>query len=48
MIWKPGSLFIFYESYRGYEKDKFTEAFADQVKRVRYDYNKLACESVPG
>ena len=38
---KPWFPFIFYESFRGYEKDKLTEDFTDQIKRVRYDYNKL-------
>jgi len=38
---EPWFPFIFYDPYRGYGKDKFTEDFSDQVKRVRYDYNKL-------
>lgn len=36
--WLP---FIFYESYRGYPRDNYDEKFSDQLKRVRYDYNKL-------
>mgnify|MGYP000896185132 CR=1 FL=1 len=38
---KPWFPFIFYESYRGYETDDYDDNFRDQVKRVRYDYNKL-------
>lgn len=36
--WFP---FIFYESYRGYSNEKFSEDFSDQLKRVRHDYNRL-------
>jgi len=38
---KPWFPFIFYDPNRGYEKDKMKDDFADRVKRVRYDYNKL-------
>lgn len=38
---KPWFPFIFYESYRGYSDEKLSEDFSDQLKRVRYDYNKL-------
>ncbi len=38
---KPWFPFIFYESYRGYADDKPGDDLFDQVKRVRYDYNKL-------
>lgn len=38
---KPWLPFIFYESYRGYESDKLSDDLSDQVKRVRYDYNRL-------
>ena len=38
---KPWFPFIFYESYRGYEADNYDDNFSDQVRRVRYDYNKL-------
>ncbi|RXP46224.1 hypothetical protein EC396_14545 [Lutibacter sp. HS1-25] len=43
--WKP---FIFYEANLDYSKnkysEKFTTEFIDQLKRVRYDYNKLLVE----
>ena len=43
--WMP---FIFYQANDNYEKDKytrkFTSEFKDQLKRVRYDYNKLLVE----
>lgn len=38
---KPWFPFIFYESYRGYSNEKFSEDFSDQLKRVRHDYNRL-------
>jgi len=44
--WMP---FVFYLAYDDYSKDKysknFTPAFKDQLKRVRYDYNKLLVET---
>lgn len=36
--WYP---FIFYDPYRGYTGMKMKKEFHDQVKRIRYDYNKL-------
>jgi len=33
--------FVFYESYRGYPEEKYDESFIEELKRVRYDYNKL-------
>ncbi len=43
--WKP---FIFYLAYGDYSKKdyakKYTTQFKDQLKRVRYDYNKLIVE----
>ncbi len=38
---EPYFPFIFYESYRGYPVEKFDEGFSDELKRVRYDFNKL-------
>jgi hypothetical protein len=36
--WLP---FIFYDPYTGYPEENYNPEFADQIKRVRYDYNKL-------
>jgi hypothetical protein len=33
--------FVFYEPYRGYPEEQYDEKFADELRRVRYDYNKL-------
>ncbi len=45
-IWLP---FIFYPAYSGYEKDEYDNEydsqFKDQLKRVRYDYNRLLVET---
>lgn len=32
---------VFYDAYHGYPEEKFDAAFHDEVKRVRYDFNKL-------
>jgi hypothetical protein len=36
--WLP---FIFYDPYTGYRDENYDAGFAEQLKRVRYDYNKL-------
>lgn len=36
--WYP---FIFYNPYTGYPEENYNPEFADQLIRVRYDYNKL-------
>jgi hypothetical protein len=36
--WYP---FIFYDPYSGYPEENYKPVFTDQLKRVRYDYNKL-------
>ena len=33
--------FIFYEPYRGYPSENYTEEIQDQIKRVRYDFNEF-------
>jgi len=38
---EPYFPFVFYESYRGYTQEEFSESVTDELKRVRYDYNKL-------
>ncbi len=38
---KPWFPFIFYEPYRGYVTGQNPDEFQDQLKRIRYDYNKL-------
>lgn len=38
---EPWFPFIFYDPYTGYPEDNYNPEFADQLKRVRYDYNKL-------
>lgn len=39
--WMP---FVFYHNANEYSKGSFTPHFRDQLKRVRYDYNKLLVE----
>jgi hypothetical protein len=36
--WYP---FIFYDPYTGYPEENYTPEFAEKLKRVRYDYNRL-------
>ncbi len=38
---EPWFPFIFYNPYKGYNDEEYEESFADQVKRVRFDYNNL-------
>jgi hypothetical protein len=38
---EPWFPFIFYDPYTGYPEENYNPEFADQLKRVRYDYNKL-------
>jgi len=38
---EPWFPFIFYDPYTGYPEENYEPEFADQIKRVRYDYNKL-------
>ena len=38
---EPWFPFVFYDPYRGYPEENYNPEFADQLKRVRYDYNKL-------
>jgi hypothetical protein len=38
---EPWFPFIFYDPYTGYSKEDYNPEFADELKRVRYDYNKL-------
>jgi len=38
---EPWFPFIFYDPYTGYTKENYDPKFADDLKRVRYDYNKL-------
>lgn len=38
---EPWFPFIFYDPYTGYSDENYKPEFADQLKRVRYDYNKL-------
>ncbi|AHM61171.1 Tat pathway signal sequence domain-containing protein [Flammeovirgaceae bacterium 311] len=33
--------FVFYEPHTGYEENSYSEAFKADLRRVRYDYNKL-------
>lgn len=33
--------FLFYQPYAGYEQTEYSKEFGDELKRVRYDYNKL-------
>lgn len=33
--------FIFYDSDKGYSNEEFTPEFKDEIRRVRYDYNRL-------
>ncbi|MCG6187334.1 glycosyl hydrolase [Maribellus maritimus] len=36
--WLP---FVFYDPFKGYVEENYDADFAEQLKRVRYDYNKL-------
>jgi hypothetical protein len=36
--WLP---FVFYDPFKGYVEENYEADFAEQLKRVRYDYNKL-------
>ncbi|HDR50579.1 MAG TPA: hypothetical protein ENN90_03015 [Mariniphaga anaerophila] len=38
---EPWFPFIFYDPYTGYPEENYNPEFADQIKRARYDYNKL-------
>ncbi len=38
---EPWFPFIFYDPYTGYPEENYNPDFSDQLKRVRYDYNKL-------
>jgi hypothetical protein len=38
---EPWFPFVFYDPYAGYPKEDYDAGFAEQLKRVRYDYNKL-------
>lgn len=38
---EPYFPFIFYESFKGYQEEHYSEAFSEELKRVRYDYNRL-------
>lgn len=40
--WLP---FVFYDLYRGYTKSKYSNAFTDDLARVRYDYNRLLVQT---
>ncbi|MDD2381021.1 MAG: glycosyl hydrolase [Mariniphaga sp.] len=40
--WFP---FIFYNPYTGYNEENYDAGFSEQLKRVRYDYNKLLVET---
>lgn len=41
---KPYYPFVFYQPYQGYSDHQYGAAFSDQIKRVRYDYNRLMVE----
>lgn len=38
---EPYYPFIFYDSYKGYPEENHSAGFMDEIKHVRYDYNKL-------
>jgi len=38
---EPYYPFVFYDAYQGYPGEEYTESFMDDIKRVRYDYNRL-------
>jgi hypothetical protein len=38
---EPYYSFVFYEPFNGYPTEDFSVEFTDELKRVRYDYNKL-------
>ncbi len=38
---EPWFPFIFYDPYTGYPEENYNPEFTDQIKRVRFDYNKL-------
>ncbi len=42
---EPWFPFVFYDPYSGYPEENYAPEFADQLKRVRYDYNKLLVEA---
>ncbi|MBN2775844.1 MAG: hypothetical protein JXR31_16430 [Prolixibacteraceae bacterium] len=37
----PWLSFVFYDPFTGYPEENFVSGFSDQLKRVRYDFNKL-------
>ena len=38
---EPWYSFVFYDGYRGYQTENYHTGLMDEIKRVRYDYNKL-------
>tara|TARA_R110002050_G_scaffold187015_2_gene321418 strand:- start:80268 stop:83099 length:2832 start_codon:yes stop_codon:yes gene_type:complete len=40
--WYP---FIFYDPYTGYPEENYEPSFAEKLKRVRYDYNRLLVQT---
>jgi hypothetical protein len=38
---EPYYPFIFYEPYKGYQAEQYNDKFADELMKVRYDYNRL-------
>lgn len=38
---EPYFPFVFYDPYNGYPEENYSPGFSDELKRVRYDYNKL-------
>jgi hypothetical protein len=40
--WYP---FIFYDPYTGYPEEHYEPSFAEKLKRVRYDYNRLLVQT---
>ena len=41
---EPWFPFVFYDPNQGYANENYPSSFADQVRRIRYDFNKLLVE----
>jgi len=41
---EPWFPFVFYDPYTGYKVENYSPEFLEEIKRVRYDYNKLLVE----
>ncbi len=42
---EPWFPFIFYDPYTGYPEENYEPSFAEKLKRVRYDYNRLLVQT---